>query len=154
MQTWGPEPQDGRYGTRHFAAFPSSLPEWCIRASTSERGVCPACGAQWTRILETQINEGTCRALGSWAPSCRCNAGEPVPATVIDPFLGSGSSGVAAVRMGRRFIGIELSPAYVKLAERRIAAEAPQGNTVATAERVGEAQLALLPGTALSAEGG
>ena len=40
---------------------------------------------------------------------------------VLDPFMGSGSAGLAAVEMGRRFIGIELSPTYFEIAKRRIA---------------------------------
>lgn len=39
---------------------------------------------------------------------------------VFDPFLGSGSSGVAAVESGRRFLGFEKSDTYVELASRRI----------------------------------
>lgn len=40
---------------------------------------------------------------------------------VIDPFMGVGSTGVAAGRMGRRFIGIEVSMKYFKMAEKRLA---------------------------------
>jgi site-specific DNA-methyltransferase (cytosine-N4-specific) len=39
---------------------------------------------------------------------------------VLDPFVGSGTTGVAAYELGRRFIGIELNPEYVKIAERRL----------------------------------
>ena len=40
--------------------------------------------------------------------------------TVIDPFMGSGSTGVAAVGMARKFIGIEIEPKYFDIACRRI----------------------------------
>ena len=40
--------------------------------------------------------------------------------TVLDPFMGSGTTGVACVRLGRRFIGIELEPKYFAIAKRRI----------------------------------
>jgi site-specific DNA-methyltransferase (adenine-specific)/modification methylase len=40
--------------------------------------------------------------------------------TILDPYLGSGSCGVAAVQMGRRFIGIELDPGYFDIACKRI----------------------------------
>ena len=40
---------------------------------------------------------------------------------VLDPFMGSGTTGVACVRTGRRFIGIEIDPGYFAIAQRRIA---------------------------------
>ena len=39
---------------------------------------------------------------------------------VLDPFMGSGSSGLASIELGRKFIGIELSPVYFEIAKRRI----------------------------------
>jgi site-specific DNA-methyltransferase (adenine-specific) len=47
----------------------------------------------------------------------------PVGATVLDPFMGSGTTGVACIQTGRRFIGMEIDPAYHAIAERRIAVE-------------------------------
>jgi len=47
-------------------------------------------------------------------------AGCPVDGTVLDPFLGSGTTALEAVWNGRNAIGIELNEEYVKLAERRI----------------------------------
>lgn len=44
--------------------------------------------------------------------------------SVCDPFMGTGSTGVAAVRAGKRFTGIEYNPAYFETAVRRIAAAA------------------------------
>lgn len=41
---------------------------------------------------------------------------------VFDPFMGSGTTGVAAVRTGRRFVGIDVEPTYVTLAEHRLKA--------------------------------
>ncbi len=40
--------------------------------------------------------------------------------TVLDPFMGSGTTGVACVRAGLNFIGIEIDPDYFAIAERRI----------------------------------
>ncbi len=45
---------------------------------------------------------------------------------VCDPFLGSGSTGVAAVRAGRRIVGWELDPGFFKIAESRISATREQ----------------------------
>ena len=57
-------------------------------------------------------------ALMEWAMA---KARIPIGATVLDPFMGSGTTGVACVRTGRRFIGIELDPGYFAIAQRRIA---------------------------------
>jgi len=41
--------------------------------------------------------------------------------TILDPFMGSGTTGVACVKTGRNFIGIEIDPDYYAIAEKRIA---------------------------------
>lgn len=48
-------------------------------------------------------------------------AGCPVGGVVLDPFFGSGTTGLVARKEGRDYIGIELNPEYVALAERRLA---------------------------------
>ena len=40
--------------------------------------------------------------------------------TILDPFMGSGTTGVACVKLGRKFIGIEIEPKYFDIAVRRI----------------------------------
>jgi DNA modification methylase len=57
------------------------------------------------------------------APIVRACVGEH---GCLDPFMGSGTTGVAALRMGCNFIGIEIEPKYYAIAKRRIAAEAAQ----------------------------
>ena len=47
-------------------------------------------------------------------------AGCPKGGIVLDPFIGSGTAGIVARKLDRNFIGIELNPDYVKLAEKRI----------------------------------
>ena len=53
-------------------------------------------------------------------------AGCPKDGTVFDPFTGSGTTAVVSLLNGRNYIGTELNPDYVKLAEDRIAEEVPQ----------------------------
>ena len=64
------------------------------------------------------------RPTGHWQPTCDHDT-NPMPATVLDPFCGSGTTGVVALRHGRSFIGIELNPEYVELARKRIIADVP-----------------------------
>lgn len=52
-------------------------------------------------------------------------AGCPVGGVVLDPFAGSGTTGAVAASLGRNFVGIELNPAYVALAEQRIGNSQP-----------------------------
>jgi site-specific DNA-methyltransferase (adenine-specific)/modification methylase len=54
-------------------------------------------------------------ALMSW-----CIEQADNPDTILDPFMGSGTTGVAAVQMGRKFIGIEREPNYFEIACKRI----------------------------------
>jgi DNA modification methylase len=44
----------------------------------------------------------------------------PEGCTVLDPFMGSGTTGVACMNTGRNFIGVEIDPGYHAIAERRI----------------------------------
>jgi DNA modification methylase len=39
---------------------------------------------------------------------------------ILDPFIGSGTSGLVALKTQRRFVGIELNPAYLRIAEDRL----------------------------------
>lgn len=135
------------YKGSHFAVFPPNLVLPCILAGTSQKGVCPACGAPWKRKLEkerkatrpgtdTKTAGQTAAVMGNsdpsrhvtstktigWEPSCQCDAGPPIPATVLDPFAGSCTTGMVAIRRGRRFIGIELNPKYAKLGIKRLRA--------------------------------
>jgi len=57
-------------------------------------------------------------SLMAW---CLDRANIPQGATVFDPFMGSGTTGVACVRTGRNFIGCEIDPTYYAIAQRRIA---------------------------------
>jgi len=79
-------------------------------------------GARATAIYSTETSDKNghpCpKPIGwmRWAVSLASRAGE----TILDPFMGSGTTGVAAVKLGRRFIGIEIEPKYFDIACRRI----------------------------------
>jgi DNA modification methylase len=72
---------------------------------------------------------GSTRTTG-WSPSCRCDAGDPIPCTVLDPFAGAGTTGLVADRLGRSSVLIELNPEYAAMSERRIRKDAPLFNHV------------------------
>ncbi len=56
-------------------------------------------------------------------------SGCPPGGLVLDPFAGSGTTGVVANRLGRDFVGVELNPEYAEMARRRIKADAPLFNS-------------------------
>lgn len=53
-------------------------------------------------------------------PETCLKAGCPEGGTVLDPFAGSGTTGLAAIKNGREFIGVELNPEYITIAHRRL----------------------------------
>lgn len=66
--------------------------------------------------------------------------------TILDPFMGSGTTGVACVKLGRKFIGIEIDETYFEIACRRIHDAYRQPDMFIEAEKQKPAeQLALLP---------
>jgi site-specific DNA-methyltransferase (adenine-specific) len=52
---------------------------------------------------------------------------EPKGSTVLDPFMGSGTTGVACIRTGRKFVGIEKDARYFEIARQRLENELRQG---------------------------
>jgi len=137
--------EDGSKAVSHFAAFPEELPERCIKAATSEYGVCAECGSPYVRVLEgnsggstghswhnhendsetgqnkkerTTANYEVGKTLG-WRKSCSCKTDKRVPALVLDPFSGSATTLCVAKKMGRRSVGYELSEDYAKLSLER-----------------------------------
>jgi len=132
----------------HFATFPPKLVEPCIKAGTSEKGSCPACGAPWRRIVEATggtIGQGSWgektmekgtqkningmdtykRTTKGWEPACECPDAPPVPCKVLDPFGGAGTVGLVADRLGRDSTLLELNPEYAELARKRLIDDAP-----------------------------
>jgi len=146
---WAVSIQAGReQGVKHYAKFPEGLVEPCIKAGTSQRGCCPKCLAPWKRISRKKVaspgqrpgytSECTGRNDGQrggywidgrtetvgWEPGCGCQENgvplPPVPCTVLDCFLGSGTTALVASRLGRDFVGIDIQPEYVKMATDRL----------------------------------
>lgn len=134
---WSPEPS----AVQHYATFPRFIPNFAIRAGSSEYGVCAECGAPWERVtdsfqeptqktnnagkLESNLDNNWDRTeyprtrkvtttLG-FRPTCQHNA-EVVPATVWDPFSGSGTTQRVARELGRHSIYTDLSTAYADMA--------------------------------------
>ena len=77
------------------------------------------------------------RKTVDWVPTCKCDAGEPVSAVVLDPFCGVGTTGLVALQHGRSFVGIELYEANLEQARERLAAvkkvEDDEGETLVEA---------------------
>ena len=108
----------------HIAMYPPDLIRPCILAGTSSGGCCSVCGAPYLREVEgvpgnTKGTKDT-RTVG-WKPSCECG-GSVDKCTVLDPFNGSGTTGMVAVEHGRKYIGIELLPENAEMSRKRIAA--------------------------------
>ena len=57
-------------------------------------------------------------------------AGCPPDGIVLDPFFGAGTTGLVAKQEGRHYIGIELNPGYVEMAEARIQSECPMDRLI------------------------
>lgn len=129
----------------HFATFPEQLVETPIKAGCPEF-VCVKCGVNRESIVDVTYtpnpkggyiyaHRGHPSKDGSEdekKPSmlknatkigltdCGCNVGFQ-PGLVLDPFFGSGTVGVVAMKLGRNFLGIELSQEYIRMAEKRLA---------------------------------
>jgi len=143
------------YSGSHFACFPPKLPEMCIKASTSEYGVCDQCGSPFERDweiveastrLKKEAYAGTYgnpnfrdgnpyggslsravresqpakRSFKGWKPSCSCVNIQPIPATVMDIFSGSATTGMVALQQGRDYVGLDLNSSYLDLAKSRV----------------------------------
>jgi len=134
----------------HFATYPEGLIEPCVQAGTPEKGVCSECHAPYKRKTETVsrqvgggassipedsrgayterqgdsqhdregLTESQSQTVG-WEPTCDCDA-EAERATVLDPFSGAATTGIVALKYGRKYIGIDVNEDYNDMAKERI----------------------------------
>jgi len=103
---------------QHFATFPPGLVERPLLATCPER-TCQACGQPWHR--EPSLRSGQLAQRRALSPTCDCGAGWQ-PGLVLDPFFGSGTTGLVAEQHQRDWLGIELNPTFARLASERIEA--------------------------------
>lgn len=133
----------------HFAVYPPELCEKPIKASCPPK-VCAECGTPYERVVEegNRTVEGGSPALDmdetgykdrtgnhqgerdgftlperevlGWEQQCECETDETEPGIVLDPFAGAGTTALVAKNLGRRFVGIDLNPEYVAMAQKRV----------------------------------
>lgn len=137
-----------RFKGAHFAVMPDAIVRPCVLAGTSEKGCCPKCLAPWVRQVKRErvatrpalVSKVTGDRLADgnrdperhvtrvettgWKPSCSCEAGDPIPCVVGDPFAGAGTVLKVAVELGRRAVGCDLDPKCLDLIRGRMPVEA------------------------------
>nr|WP_090344897.1 site-specific DNA-methyltransferase [Mycolicibacterium malmesburyense]CRL76765.1 DNA modification methylase [Mycolicibacterium malmesburyense] len=111
----------GGYRGAHHATFPFPLAERMVAAGCPEAR-CSTCRLPWRRRVIRALGGVATRA--ALAPTCECPT-ESEPGLVLDPFMGSGTTAVAAENLGRDWLGIELNPEFAAVAKNRIAAARP-----------------------------
>lgn len=109
------------YRGGHHATFPLALAERAIRAGCPELR-CVNCRVPYRQPI-TRLGNLAVRA--DLAPTCDCPTASE-PGLVLDPFMGSGTTGLAADQLGRDWLGIELNPEYAAQAAERIASPKPR----------------------------
>ena len=131
----------------HFATFPMDLIEPCVLAGCPEK-ICVDCGKSYERVmqrpkqLEVERNKRSGlddRKVGGvldkynrenppidlgLQKQCDCETNETKAGTVLDPFGGSGTTGIVAVNHNRHAVLCELNQEYIDLAKKRIEEQA------------------------------
>lgn len=96
---------------------------WRVPAVPSSHGVCATCGLVWLADAPAEhCGEQTVGHFAAYPPElirpCIL-AGCPEGGTVLDIFLGTGTTAIVAKALGRRCVGIELNPHYLAIAKAR-----------------------------------
>ena len=128
----------------HFATFPKDLIEPCVLAGCPEK-MCCECGTpykrqmqktgefqrRWSKTIATaegSPHEGQSSMQNIYEDlglqkQCDCETNETKPGTVLDPFGGSGTTGIVAAQHNRNALLLELNKEYIELAQGRIEKE-------------------------------
>lgn len=133
------------WGANHFADKLPASPSWLVwdkRAASQHSNDFADCELAWSsrksvaRVFRHQwdgMMKASERGVARDHPTQKpvelmkwCLEQVPYCMTILDPFMGSGTTGVAAVKLGRRFTGIEIDPGYFDIAVRRIEAALKQ----------------------------
>jgi site-specific DNA-methyltransferase (adenine-specific) len=105
------------YRGAHFATFPPELVRRPLLATCPPQ-VCTQCSQPWRRSLQRVVFEG---GIPQSRPFVACVCQAPTrPGLVLDPFFGTGTVAMMAQRYRRDWLGIELNPDYLSLAEERL----------------------------------
>ncbi len=126
-------PQRTNYSGKHFAVYPPDLIAPLIQSSVPKM-CCNECGNPWAPVIErirgeeiasvspgeeVNPNKGgatyrpTIRAeVTGYHPTCYHQI-DPVPGIVLDPFMGSGTTGMVAKEFGVNYIGLDISLEYL-----------------------------------------
>lgn len=111
------------YRGAHHAVYPSRLIDKPILATCPEQ-TCAACGIPWRRgPPSTGKHLRQADQVTTSSKQCDCPTLDTTPGIVLDPFMGSGTTAIAAEQHGRQWIGIELNPEFAALAQERIETE-------------------------------
>lgn len=136
------------WGANHFISrLPYDSPCWLVwHKKGADKSAFADCELAWTNLTRATryfrydwvgfgaINSGVRRQHPTQKPvplMAWCLGFVPEARTICDPFMGSGTTGVAAVQNGRQFIGIERAPKYFELACKRIEDAQRQGRLFA-----------------------
>jgi len=91
--------------------------EYRGEGKVDEKGMAESPSDTKRRILESKKKS---REQVGWEKKCDCDTDETKPGVVLDPFMGAGTTAIAAEEFGRRWIGIEIGEEYAEMARERI----------------------------------
>lgn len=95
-----------------------------VSAFKKQRGPYDMANRRSVWVMNTRCFKGTHSAVfPPELPELCIKAGSREDDIILDPFMGAGTTALVAARLGRRFIGYELNPEYITIAEKRMSEE-------------------------------